>query len=149
MTSIQIAVKQLYEDARIPTVSHIGDAGNDLYAYLGELEEITIAPHTTTKIGTGIAMAIPEGYWGGVFARSGLATKEGLRPANGVGIIDSPYRGEIIVAVHNDTDQIKTIKNGDKIAQLVILPVVNIIWEKTKILNETDRGNGGFGSTGR
>lgn len=102
----------------------------------------------TELIGTGIAVAIPEGYWGGIFARSGLATKQGLRPANCVGVIDSDYRGEVKVAVHNDSLHTREIKDGERIAQLVILPRFDVIFEEKKELTETVRGQGGFGSTG-
>jgi dUTP pyrophosphatase len=100
-------------------------------------------------VGTGLAVAIPEGYFGGVFARSGLATKQGLRPANCVGVIDADYRGECTVALHNDTDEKRTVLPGDRIAQLVILPFLAAEFEEADTLPETERGAGGFGSTGK
>ena len=99
--------------------------------------------------GTGLALAIPAGYFGGVFARSGLASKQGLRPANCVGVIDADYRGECTVALHNDTDAPRTVAPGDRIAQLVILPFLAAEFAEADALDETDRGAGGFGSTGR
>ncbi len=107
-----------------------------------------IAPHTTEKIGTGLAIAIPDGYFGAVFARSGLAAKQGLRPANCVGVCDADYRGEYLVALHNDTDQPRIIQPGDRVAQLVILPFLPAEFESVDDLPETGRGSGGFGSTG-
>jgi len=123
-------------------------AGYDLYACLDD-DDIVIPPHATVKIGTGLSIAVPEGYFGAIFARSGLAAKEGLRPANCVGVADSDYRGEYIVALHNDTDAEKTVKNFDRIAQLVIMPFLEVDFEETDTLDETERGAGGFGSTGK
>ena len=100
------------------------------------------------KIGTGIAVEIPEGYFGAVFARSGLATKRGLRPANAVGVVDSDYRGELIVALHNDTDYAQEVADGERIAQLVIIPYLPVSFVEVDDLSSTDRGEGGFGSTG-
>ena len=108
-----------------------------------------IAPHTTALVGTGLAAAIPEGYFGGIFARSGLASKQGLRPANCVGVVDADYRGEIKVALHNDTDQPQKIADGERIAQLVVLPFLAVSFQVTDELDETERGAGGFGHTGR
>ena len=102
----------------------------------------------TEKINTGICVEIPNGYFGAIFARSGLATKRGLRPANCVGVIDSDYRGEVIVALHNDTEKSESIHVGDRIAQLVILPYLPVEFEEVDELSNTDRGEGGFGSTG-
>jgi dUTP pyrophosphatase len=119
-------------------------AGADLYAD-GYYD---IMPGGTVKVGTGIAVEIPEGCFGALFARSGLATKKGLRPANCVGVIDSDYRGEIIVAVHNDSDEIQGIEKGERIAQLVIIPYVQANYVYQPRLNDTERGADGFGSTG-
>ena len=124
-------------------------AGYDLYACPADGQCVTIAPHATAMIGTGLALAIPAGYFGGVFARSGLASKQGLRPANCVGVIDADYRGECTVALHNDTDAPRTVAPGDRIAQLVILPFLAAEFAEADALDETDRGAGGFGSTGR
>ena len=144
---MSIKVKKLYEDTIVPTKGSEYAAGHDLYAHIEE-GTISIAPHTTAKIGTGIAVIPPEGTFGAVFARSGLATKQGLRPANCVGVCDEDYRGEYIVALHNDTDEEKIINNGDRIAQLVFIPYTKDDMEIVTELNETDRGAGGFGSTG-
>ena len=143
-----IKIKKLRPEARIPTSGSAYAAGYDLYACLPE-GSVEIAPHATAKIGTGLAMAVPEGYFGAIFARSGLATKEGLRPANCVGVVDSDYRGENQVPLHNDTDTEKTVRHGDRIAQMVILPCPAVEYTEAEELDETDRGAGGFGSTGR
>ncbi len=108
-----------------------------------------LAPHATTLIGTGIAVAIPEGYFGGVYARSGLSSKEGLRPANCTGVIDADYRGEIKVPVHNDSECSRTISPSQKIAQMIIQPFLSVEYDEVSQLDETARGLGGFGSTGR
>ena len=146
---MQIQITKLRESARLPHRGSAFAAGYDLYAAPESGEAIEIAPHTTAMVGTGLAVAIPEGYFGGVFARSGLATKQGLRPANCVGVIDADYRGECTVALHNDTDEKRTVLPGDRIAQLVILPFLAAEFEETGTLPETARGTGGFGSTGK
>ncbi len=143
---MKIQIKKLNENAQLPTRGSSAAAGYDLYACIDG--EITIAPHTTVKIGTGLSVAVPEGYFGAVFARSGLAAKEGLRPANCVGVCDADYRGEYIVALHNDTDIPRTVQCGDRIAQLVIMPFLPAEFEEVDELSETQRGDGGFGSTG-
>ena len=143
-----IKIKKLREEAIIPTSGSAYAAGYDLYACLPE-GDMEIAPHTTAKVGTGLAMAVPEGYFGAIFARSGLATKEGLRPANCVGVCDSDYRGEYIIALHNDSDISRTVSHGERIAQLVIMPYLAIEFEQCDALPETERGAGGFGSTGK
>lgn len=145
---MDIKIKLLNDLATIPTKGTRWSAGHDLYAAIPE-NEIKIPPHETILIGTGIAIEIPVTTFGAIFARSGLATKQGLRPANCVGVIDSDYRGELMVGVHNDTNTIKTIKQGDRIAQLVILPYLVTDFEPTDKLSETDRGAQGFGSTGK
>ena len=106
-------------------------------------------PHTTVMVHTGLAAEIPEGYAGLVFARSGIASKRGLAPANKVGVIDSDYRGEIMVALHNHSEETALIADGERIAQLVIVPYLRAEFEETEELGETKRGEGGFGSTGR
>lgn len=146
---MQIQIQKLRESAQLPHRGSEYAAGYDLYAAPAEGKEIVIAPHTTAMIGTGLAVAIPAGYFGGVFARSGLASKQGLRPANCVGVIDSDYRGECTVALHNDTDEPRTIAPGERIAQLVILPFLEADFQQRDTLPETDRGAGGFGSTGK
>lgn len=142
-----INLKKVNENAIIPTQGHKADAGYDLYACL-EMDNI-IYPGETLKIPTGIAVEIPEGYFGGVFARSGLATKQGLRPANCVGVVDAPYRGEIIVALYNDSKTPQRISHGDRVAQLVMIPILSIEFNVVDELSETNRGSGGFGSTGK
>ena len=144
---MEIKIKKVYEDVFVPTRGSEQAAGYDLHAHLGGFEECEIKPSATMKIGTGIAAELPEGYFGAVFARSGLAAKKGLRPANCVGVIDSDYRGEIIVALHNDSEEPRIIQNCDRIAQLVILPYLNVTFKEVSILEETERGSGGFGST--
>ncbi len=145
---MKIEITKLCENAIIPKRGSDKAAGYDLYACL-ECDSVEIAPHTTVKIGTGLAIAVPDGYFGAVFARSGLAAKEGLRPANCVGVCDSDYRGEYIVALHNDSDEIRTVKNGDRIAQLVVMPFLEVEFSEVNALSETERGAGGFGSTGK
>ena len=147
MATVQI--KKLSERAKLPTAGSQYAAGYDLYACLDGIETVTIPPHTTVKIGSGIAVALQEGTFGAVFARSGLASKEGLRPANCVGVIDCDYRGECIIALHNDSDESRTVHHGDRIAQLVLLPYLPMEFEEVDALSETVRGAGGFGSTGK
>lgn len=144
---MRINIKRLTDTAKIPTRQHVGDAGYDLYADIQE--PVTIESHTTEFIKTGIAIEVPDGYFGAVFARSGLASNEGLRPANCVGVCDSGYRGEYKVALHNDSVSTKTVQPGDKIAQLVVMPYLNMEFNEVDELSDTDRGDGGFGSTGR
>lgn len=146
---MNIRTKRLSNNARIPTQGSKYAAGYDLYACMDQCYEAVIYPHETFRVGTGIAMAIPEGYFGAIFARSGLATKQGLRPANCVGVVDSDYRGEIVVALHNDSNDPQTCCNGDRIAQLVILPYLPATFVEYDKLDETERGTGGFGHTGR
>ena len=137
----------LNNDAKTPVRGSNEAAGYDLYANISE-DFVEIKPHETKKIGTGIAMEIPDGYFGAVFARSGLATKEGLRPSNCVGVIDQDYRGEIIVALHNDSEASRFVTPGERIAQLAVIPYLEIEFNKVDKLNTTSRGSGGFGSTG-
>ena len=136
------------EGAIVPSKGSIKAAGWDLYAYM-DVESIEIRPHDTVKIGTGLSITPPEGYFGAIFARSGLATKQGLRPANCVGVCDEDYTGEYIVALHNDSDEHKIVHNNDRIAQLVFMPYLNVEFKEVDALDTTDRGDGGFGSTGR
>lgn len=143
---MKILLKKLRESAVIPTRGSEYAAGYDLYACLDA--PVEIPPHCTEKIGTGIAAAIPDGWFGAVFARSGIAAKQGLRPANCVGVCDSDYRGEYIVALHNDSEEVRTVSPGERIAQLVILPFMSAEFETVDDLPETVRGAGGFGSTG-
>ena len=144
-----ISIQKLRESAVLPRRGSDFAAGYDLYAAPEDGCAVEIAPHATVLIGTGLAAAIEPGYFGGIFARSGLASKQGLRPANCVGVVDADYRGEICVALHNDTDVPRTVQPGDRIAQLVILPFLAAEFQETDALPETDRGAGGFGSTGK
>ena len=148
MSVINIKIKKLYEDTKLPTRADEGSAGMDLYAHLNDDYMRVIKPHTTEMISVGFAMETPNNTYGAIFARSGLASKKGLRPANCVGVVDSTYRGEVFVALHNDTDKPQQIMNGDRIAQLIIMeyPIVGII--ETDTLSETQRGEGGFGHSG-
>ena len=142
-----VKILKLKEDAKIPTRGSSQAAGYDLYALL-DTESISIMPHETGQIGTGIALELPELTFLGIFARSGIATKEGLRPANCVGVVDSDYRGEIIVSIHNDSNEIRKITNYERIAQAVVLPYISVDFEIADSLNTTKRGDNGFGSTG-
>ena len=143
---IPVNIKKLTATAAIPTRGSKFAAGYDLYADL--TEPITIKPHTTEKIGTGVAIELPVQYFGAIFARSGLATKKGLRPANCVGVCDSDYRGEYIVPIHNDSDEDKIIEPGERIAQLIVMPFAEVSFREVKELTDTERGDGGFGSSG-
>lgn len=144
---MNINIKKLRDNAVIPTRGSEYAAGYDLYA-CGDEDSYFVSPHTVLKMSTGIAVAIPQGCFGAIFARSGIATKRGLRPANCVGVIDSDYRGEIIVALRNDTDVTQEFENGERIAQLVIMPYLPVEFSEVDELDETERGAGGFGSTG-
>ena len=141
-----IAVKKLNERAVLPTYGSEYSAGADLYALLDE--ELVFMPNETKFVHTGLAMEIPEGYAGLVYARSGLASKRGLAPANKVGVVDSDYRGELMVALHNHSSQPQTVQPGERIAQLVITPFLKAEFFESEELSETVRGVGGFGSTG-
>ena len=141
-----IEIKKLSNDAIIPTYGSADAAGADLYANIEDNE--TFLPHETKLIKTGIAMAIPKGLVGLVFARSGLASKRGLAPANKVGVIDADYRGEIMVALHNHTSEEKTIEKNERIAQIAFIPYIKGNFNVVEELSETARGEGGFGSTG-
>ena len=142
-----IRVKKLREGAKLPTYGSIEAAGADLYACLEA--DVTIAPGQTAFIPTGFAMAVPKGCAGLIYARSGMACKRDLAPANKVGVIDSDYRGEIIVALHNHGSEARTVSHGERIAQMVITPVLTPAYEEVESLEETGRGAGGFGSTGK
>lgn len=142
---MNVKIKKLGENAKIPEYASLGSAGADLYNAVGEL---TVAPGASVTIGTGIAMQIPQGYVGLVYARSGLACKYGLAPANKVGVIDSDYRGEIKVVLYNHSSEVRTIAQGERIAQIVIAPFIRCEFEEGDI-DSTSRGEGGFGSTGK
>ena len=142
-----IRVKKLREGALLPTYGTTQAAGADLYACLEA--PLTIATGETAWVPTGLALEVPEGCAGLVYARSGLATKRGLAPANKVGVIDSDYRGEITVVLYNHGSEAQTISSGERIAQLIITPVLTPAYTETDRLSETLRGTGGFGSTGK
>ena len=142
----KISVKKLYPNAVLPTYGSAYAAGADLYALCEE--ELVFAPHETKLVKTGLALEIPEGYAGLIYARSGLASKRGLAPANKVGVIDADYRGEVMVALHNHSDIEQRIAPQERIAQLVVTPFLKVDFEETDTLTDTLRGEGGFGSTG-
>lgn len=144
---VPIKIKKDTPTAKLPTCGSIYSAGYDVYADIHA--PICIYPHTTEKISTGLKIDISPNYWVGLFARSGLATKQGLRPANCIGVIDSDYRGLVIMAVHNDSDNPQWINPGDRIGQLIIMPRYE--WDIIEVdeLDTTSRGEGGFGSTGQ
>ena len=145
---MKIQAKKLNDTAILPTRGSLLAAGADLYALPSEGDAV-IEAGATSLIHTGIAVAIPEGYVGLIYARSGLATKRGLAPANKVGVIDADYRGELMVALHNHGTEAQTVAAGERIAQLVIAPCLMCEYELCDTLGETERGAGGFGSTGR
>lgn len=149
MQKINVGLKKLRENAIIPTYGTEFSAGADLYACFEDgITSVDINPGETVMVHTGIAMEIPVGYAGLIYARSGLASKKGLAPANKVGVVDSDYRGEFMVALHNHSKNVATIENGERIAQLVITPFLSAIFEEKEELSDTVRGEGGFGSTG-
>ncbi len=143
----KIAVKKLDERAILPTYGSPYAAGADLYALTEG--EVTLQPGETKLVHTGLAMEIPEGYAGLIYARSGLASKRGLAPANKVGVVDADYRGEVMVALHNHSLQPQTIDCGERIAQLVVAPFLKAEFDEATELSDTVRGEGGFGSTGK
>ncbi len=143
---LRLKVKKLKEGAALPTRGSDLAAGYDLYACL--TESVTIAPGRTVPVGTGLAMELPAGWFAAIFARSGLAMKKGLRPANCVGVCDADYRGEYIVPLYNDSGAPRPVDHGERIAQKVLLPCRTLVFELTDELGDTSRGEGGFGSTG-
>lgn len=149
ISSIRIKVKKLYEDSIIPTYGSEKAGCADLYAHLIDCDKVVIDPHTTVKIGTGIAFELPDGFAGLIYARSGLSTKEGLRPANCVGYCDCDYRGEYIVALHNDSDEPRVVEQGQRIAQVAFVNYHQAKFEEAENLTETKRGDSGYGSTGK
>ena len=144
---VNIKCIKLRDGAVIPSYGSLGAAGCDLSAAIDS--SVVIAPHQTIKIPTGLAIELPENTFGAIYARSGIATREGLAPANKVGIVDCDYRGEIMVAIHNHSDEHRIIEPGQRIAQLIIQPYIMAVYEESETLNSTDRGVGGFGSTGK
>lgn len=157
--AINVKIKRLSETAQLPTKAHDSDAAFDLYADIqdtfkpfGSTEDvkgIKVMPGQTVKIHTGFSTEIPIGYWGAIYARSGLATKQGLRPANCVAVIDAEYRGEWLIPLHNDSSDVQIIHHGDRIAQFMLAPVIETKLEEVNELTESDRGEGGFGSSGK
>lgn len=147
---MNIKVKRICEEAKLPTRGSEKAAAYDVYACLpDENALVTIMPHQTMLISTGLRMAPPEGFYVGVYARSGLSSKEGLRPANCVGVIDEDYRGEYLVAVHNDSEVTRSVRHGDRIAQILLQKRYDMDFEEVDELDTTGRGDGGFGSTGK
>ena len=160
---MEIKIKRLTPTAQIPKKNFTSDAAFDLYLdapdaiyheWNGGVEVkaaqgIKIRPNETVMLHTGIAMETPVGYYAAIYARSGLACKQGLRPANCVGIIDAAYRGEVMVALHNDSTETRIVHHGDRIAQMAILPVLDVKLVESDNLSETERGSDGFGSSGK
>ena len=144
---MEIKIKRLNERAHIPTFGTEFSAGADLYC--AEEHEISVCSGQKCSIGTGISMEIPEGYVGLVFARSGLACKNGLRLCNSVGVIDADYRGEIKVVLHNDSEYVREIKPGERVAQMIVMPYPKVSFIEVEELSDTVRGKSGFGGTGR
>lgn len=143
----KVNIKKLDERAKLPTYGSEFSAGADLYACLDE--PAVIPPREAVLIHTGLAMEIPEGYAGLIYARSGLATKKGLAPSNKVGVVDADYRGEVMVSLFNHSKEERIVEHGERIAQLVITPFLTADWNPVSELQGTIRGEGGFGSTGR
>ena len=144
---MEVRVKRLTEGAKLPTYGSAEAAGADLYACLDG--DMTIEAGQTAFIPTGFAMAVPKGCAGLIYARSGMACKRGLAPANKVGVVDSDYRGEIVVALHNHGSSVQTVEHGERVAQFVITPVLTPQYLEVSDLTDTERGVGGFGSTGK
>ena len=142
-----VHVKKLHPLAKLPTYGSVEAAGADLYACLEE--PVTVEPGQSVFVPTGIALEVPVGCAGLIYARSGLACKRGLAPANKVGVIDSDYRGQVVVVLHNHGAVAQSVEHGERIAQLVITPVLTPPYEEVQDLTQSDRGAGGFGSTGR
>ena len=146
MENLKVKIKKLNEKAILPTYGSPYAAGADLYACIDG--DVTIEPHKTVLIKTGLSMEIPVGFAAFIYARSGLASKRGLAPANKVGVVDCDYRGEVMVALHNHSDIAQTVSVGERVAQLVIAPYYTADFEEVSELSDTVRGEGGFGSTG-
>lgn len=144
----KVRIKKLNDKAVIPVYGSEFAAGADLFAFT-EGETVEIAPHETKFIHTGIALEVPIGYAGLIYARSGAACKRGLAPANKVGVVDSDYRGEVMIALHNHSETVQSIEDGERIAQMVIAPYLTAEFIEVADLEDTERGEGGFGSTGR
>ena len=143
---MRINIKKLNENAKMPTYGSEYSAGADLYAATDR--DTVILPNETRLIGTGLSIEVPEGYGAFIYARSGLASKRGLAPANKVGVVDADYRGEVMVALHNHSTEAQTVSAGERIAQMVIAPFLKAEFYEVDALSDTVRGAGGFGSTG-
>lgn len=173
--TLDLKIQRLTETAKLPTKAHKNDACFDIYADIPDEEYciekpvtmdnlsdiffntsnliekgegVAIPPHQTVLIPTGFATEIPNGFWGAIFARSGLASKQGLRPAQGVPVIDEPYRGQWLIPLHNDSEETRIIHHGDRICQFMLLPYFDTTLTEVNNLSTTDRGEGGFGSSG-
>ena len=146
---IKVKLVKVREGAKVPERGSKFAAGYDLSACIPDMERVIIHPGDTVKIPSGLAVKIPDGYFGGVFARSGLSTKQGLRPATAVSVIDSDYVGEIFIPIHNDSNEIRVVEHSQRICQLVILPYLNAEFEEVDKLEDTERGDNGFGSSGK
>ena len=144
---VKVRFRRVSSLAHIPTRGSEKAAGYDLYAAIDA--PVEIPPHQTVPIDTGLQFEIPDGYFAAIYARSGIAAREGLRPANCTGVCDSDYRGNYIVALHNDSETVRTVSPGERIAQMVVMPYLSVSFEESGALSETERGAGGFGSTGR
>ena len=164
---LNLKIKRLTDTAKLPAKAHDTDACFDIYADIpnaryetlhtwrieigpewAELDGIKIEPHQTVLIPTGFATEIPHGFWGAIFARSSLASKQGLRPAQGVPVIDEPYRGQWLIPLHNDSEETRIVHHGDRICQFMLLPYFDTTLTEVDNLSSTDRGEGGFGSSG-
>lgn len=145
--TVNVRIKRLTDTAKLPLSGSAFSAGCDLFADTDE--SIMVRPHESVFLHTGLAMEIPEGYFGAIYARSGMATKFGLRPCTCVSVIDSDYRGEVMIGIYNDSNDDQFIVPYERVAQMVIQPYLPVAFEEAKELSETERGNGGFGSTGR
>ena len=144
---VKVRFRRVSDLAHIPTRGSEKAAGYDLYAAIDA--PVGIPPHQTVQIDTGLQFEIPDGYFAAIYARSGLAAKEGLRPANCTGVCDSDYRGNYIVALHNDSEEARIVEPGERIAQMVVMPYLDVSFEESGGLTGTERGAGGFGSTGK
>lgn len=142
-----VKIKRVTETAKMPTRQSIGAAGFDLY--IDSDVPVVIGPHGTVLVQSGVAFEIPEGYFGAIYARSGLSTKSGIRPATCVSVIDSDYRGSVGLPLHNDTDFERTVEPYERVAQIIFQKALIVDLELVDSLSETERGDGGFGSTGR
>lgn len=147
INTIDVKIQRVREKAIVPSHGSNDAAGYDLYACLEN--PVSIRPHQTVLIGTGWAMEFPAGLVALLYARSGLATKQGLRPANCVGVVDADYRGEYMVALHNDSEEMRVVNHGDRIAQMVLTSYFAMNYVEANELDSTERGAGGFGSTGK